>query len=496
MPELSDLVGNRRLILVSNREPYEHVRTGGTLEVRRPPGGLVSALDPLMRRTNGVWVAWGSGNADRDAADRQGHVMVPPEDPSYTLRRVWLDESEVEGYYQGFANSALWPLCHMFAQHFEPRSDDWERYRLVNERFAQAVAEEAEGAPDPVIWIQDYHLALVPAAVRALVPGALIHQFWHIPFPPPDIFQLMPGGMGVALLRGMLGNDLLEFQTDRAARNFVACVQEMIPEARFDTDRQRVRIDGRSTTVRAFPISIDVKFYEDLALEKSAEAMATRLRERYASNGRQLAVCVDRVDYTKGILERLRAIDLMWSRHKELRECIVFLIVATPSRSALPVYQQLEEQVAERVKQINTRYRSAGWTPIVLIPENVASDRLAAIYRAADLCLVSSLQDGMNLVAKEFIACQVDERGLLLLSRFAGAAEEMEGATLINPFNIDGLADGLNTALSVPIEERRARMSRMRYHLRGATIFDWLESILTTANQLRQERISGPAAKV
>jgi trehalose 6-phosphate synthase len=296
MPELSDLVGTRRLILVSNREPYEHVRTGGNLEVRRPPGGLVSALDPLMRRTNGTWVAWGSGNADRDAADRQGHVMVPPEDPSYTLRRVWLSEAEVEGYYQGFANSALWPLCHMFAQHFEPRSDDWEQYRLVNERFAHAVAEEAAGAMDPVIWIQDYHLALVAGTVRTLVPGALIHQFWHIPFPPPDIFQLMPSGVGVALLRGMLGNDLLEFQTERAAKNFLACVSELIPDARIDPDGQRVQNNGRTTTVRAFPISIDYGYYESLAREQSAVALANRLRDRYATKGRQLAVCVDRVD--------------------------------------------------------------------------------------------------------------------------------------------------------------------------------------------------------
>jgi alpha,alpha-trehalose-phosphate synthase [UDP-forming] len=485
MPELSDLVGTRRLILVSNREPYEHVRTGGILEVRRPPGGLVSALDPLMRRTNGTWVAWGSGNADRDAADRRGHVPVPPEDPSYTLRRVWLSEAEVEGYYQGFANSALWPLCHMFAQHFEPRSDDWEQYRLVNERFAHAVAEEAAGATDPVIWIQDYHLALVAGTVRTLVPGALIHQFWHIPFPPPDIFQLMPSGVGVALLRGMLGNDLLEFQTERAAKNFLACVSELIPDARIDPDGQRVQNNGRTTTVRAFPISIDYGYYESLAREQSAVALANRLRDRYATKGRQLAVCVDRVDYTKGIPERLRALDLMWERHSELRECLTFLIVATPSRSALPVYQQLEEQVATDVKRINARYRTKGWTPIVLIQENVSADRLAAIYRAADLCLVSSLQDGMNLVAKEFIACQVDERGLLLLSRFAGAAEEIEGATLINPFNIDGFADGLNNALAVPRDERRTRMARMRADLRGATIFDWLRSILTAANQLR-----------
>jgi trehalose-6-phosphate synthase len=291
--------------------------------------------------------------------------------------------------------------------------------------------------------------------------------------------------MGVALLRGMLGNDLLEFQTERAARNFLACVDELIPDARIDAERQEVMSDGRTTTVRAFPISIDFEHYEGLALEAGAAKLAATLRDRYTKRGRQLAVSVDRVDYTKGILERLRALDLMWSRHRELRECLVFLIVATPSRSALAVYKELEDQVAEQVDRINARYRTKGWTPIVLIPENVSADRLAAIYRAADLCLVSSLQDGMNLVAKEFVACQVEERGLLLLSRFAGAAEEIEGATLINPFNIDGLADGLKSALAVPVEERRMRMARMRADLRNATIFDWLESILTAANQLR-----------
>jgi trehalose 6-phosphate synthase len=302
--------------------------------------------------------------------------------------------------------------------------------------------------------------------------------------------------MGVALLRGLLGNDLLEFQTERAARNFIACVDEFIPDARIDAAGQRIHSDGRATTVRAFPISIDVEYYEGLAKEPPAEALAATLRDRYATKGRQLAVSVDRVDYTKGILERLRALELMWSRHPELRECLVFLIVATPSRSALTVYKELEDQVGERVRHINTKFGTKGWTPIVLIQENISADRLAAIYRAADLCLVSSLQDGMNLVAKEFIACQVDERGLLLLSRFAGAAEEIEGATLVNPFNIDGLADGLNTALAVPLEERTARMSRMRADLHNATIFDWLRSILTTANDLKKRRASGRAAKV
>ena len=492
MTQLSELIGNRRLILVSNREPYEHVQRGDLVEIRRPPGGLVSALDPLMRRTHGVWVAWGSGDADRAAADEHGRVAVPPDDPSYTLRRIWLNDAEIDGYYQGFANSALWPLCHMLVQHFYPRTDAWEKYRVVNDRFAAAVAEEA-GDTDAVVWIQDYHLGLVSAAVRARAPRVLIHQFWHIPFPPPDFFRMMPMAMGRELLRGMLGNDLLEFQTERSVRNFMACVSELLPAARVDTKQQRVIVNDHTTALRAFPISIDVKYYEGLATTPDAAAAAAALRARFAIDGRQLVVSVDRVDYTKGIPERLRALDLMWERFPDLRECVVFILVATPSRSDLEAYQSLEREVADTVRQINERYRTEGWTPIVLIPENVSAARLASIYRAADLCLVSSLQDGMNLVAKEFIACQVDERGLLLLSRFAGAAEEIEGATLINPFNIDGLAAGLHTALAVPAEERRARIAAMREDLHGATIFDWLEAILTAANERREEKAADPA---
>ncbi|HEX2778307.1 MAG TPA: trehalose-6-phosphate synthase, partial [Gemmatimonadaceae bacterium] len=437
MRYLHDLLGGRRLILVSNREPYEHVHGAHGIEVRRPPGGVVSALDPLMRRGRGVWVAWGSGNADRETADERGRVAVPPEDPRYTLHRIWLSPDEVDCYYESFANSALWPLCHMLAHHFDPRTDAWERYREVNERFAQAVAEEAGPGSRDVVWVQDYHLALVPTALRELQPGMFIHQFWHIPFPPPDIYRLMPGPMGTALLRGLLGNDLLEFHTERYARNFLACVSELLPDLAVDPDNMRVRLGDRDVKVGAFPISIDVEHYEKLADAKEATDLATTLRQRYASNGRQLAVSVDRVDYTKGIPQRLRALDLMWKRHPELRKCVTFMIVATPSRSGIAAYKKLETDVEETVRQINEKYRTPDWTPILLIAENVAADRLAAIYRAADLCLVSSLQDGMNLVAKEFIGTRDDEGGVLILSQFAGASRELPEALVVNPYDVD-----------------------------------------------------------
>ena len=488
----------RTLILLSNREPYEHVhalaREGGAAEparertVRRPAGGLVSALDPIMRRTHGVWVAWGSGTGDRETADADGRVAVPPENPSYTLRRVWLDDADVEGYYLGFANSALWPLCHLLIQHFQFRSDHWERYQAVNARFAAAVADEARRSPGrPVVWVQDYHFALAAKLLReSFAPVRddgvpFIHQFWHIPFPPPDILHLLPHGVYPAVLEGLLGNDLLAFHTERHAQNFLACVADFVPGATVDFDARRVTIGGRTMEVAAYPISIDVAAYE--AMARSAEPAARALRERYAhpspAGDRQLGVSVDRVDYTKGIPERLRALDYLWSAFPELRERLTFVFVATPSRSELAAYRDLSAEVVSAVEAINQRFGTPGWTPIIFHHENVSAEQLAAFYRAADLCLVSSLQDGMNLVAKEFVACQVDERGVLVLSRFAGAAEEIEGAVLINPFNTDGFALGIRAALAMPAEERHRRMRDMRARLHDSTIFDWLDAILS-----------------
>jgi len=494
MLDLDRYLSDCKFILVSNREPYEHVRGVQGLEVRQPAGGLVTALDPTMRRIHGTWVAWGSGSADRETADGVGRVRVPPDEPSYTLRRVWLDDDDVEGYYHGFANRALWPLCHMLIQHFEFRTVFWDRYRAVNLRFAHAAADEAERCTGrSVVWIQDYHFALVAEFLRAMRPTAFIHQFWHIPFPPPDILRLLPAGTHEALLRGILGNDLVEFQTARHAANFLDCVQDFVADARVDRGDGTVAWHGRVVHAGSFPISIDVERFEAMARAPEAEARVATLRSRYAHGRRQLGVAVDRIDYTKGIPERLRALDHLWAAYPATRGRVTFVCVCTPSRSTVPAYAALEQEVTSMVLDINERYGTPDWTPIVLIEHNVDSELLAAVYRAADLCLVSSLQDGMNLVAKEFVASQVDERGVLVLSRFTGAAEEIDGALLINPFNLDGFAACVRTALEMARDERRRRIHRMRVQLREATIFDWLDAILARAARIMEEQARGPA---
>jgi alpha,alpha-trehalose-phosphate synthase [UDP-forming] len=479
MPDFLQYLSDCKFILVSNREPYEHVRGASGIEVKQPAGGLVSALDPTLRRLHGTWVAWGSGSGDRETADESGRLPVPPGEESYTLRRVWLEDAEVEAYYHGFANRSLWPLCHMLIHYFEYRTEFWDRYRAVNLRFAHAVADEAERcAGRSMAWIQDYHFALMPEFLRAMRPNLFIHQFWHIPFPPPDILRLLPSGSHEALLRGLLGNDLMEFQIDRHALNFLDCVAEFVPNADVDLGDQTIRFQDRVVQVAAFPISVDFEKYREMAQSPESTKLVNTLRTRYAHGSRQLGVCVDRLDYTKGIPERLKALDLLWSEHPEMRGRFTFIFVCTPSRSNVAAYTELDNEVGQTVLSINERYGAKDWTPIVLINENVDSDLLAAAYRAADICMVSSLQDGMNLVAKEFVAAQVDERGVLLLSRFTGAAEEIEGAVLINPFNIDGFVSAIRTALDMPTEERRRRMRRMRRRLQNNTIFDWLDAIL------------------
>jgi alpha,alpha-trehalose-phosphate synthase [UDP-forming] len=485
MVDITRYLSDCKLILVSNREPYEHTHGSSGVEVKQPAGGLVSSLDPTMRRTHGTWVAWGSGDADEEVADATGRVLVPPAEDSYTLRRVWLNDDDVNGYYHGFANQALWPLCHMLIQHFEFRTEHWDRYRTVNMRFAHAAADEAERlSGKAMVWIQDYHFALAAEYLRAMRPSLFVHQFWHIPFPPADILRLLPPDVTVAILRGMLGNDLIEFQIDRYAANFFDCVGTFLNEAKIDRVKGTIDFCARTTHVGSFPISIDVDRFEELAASDEAVSRVSTLRQRYAKGSRQLGVCVDRLDYTKGIPERIRALDALWSQSPELRDRFTFIFVCTPSRTDLPPYVALENEVTQAILATNEKFGTADWTPIVMINENVDSDLLASAYRAADLCVVSSIQDGMNLVAKEFIACQLDERGVLVLSRFTGSAEEIDGALLINPFNVDGFVAAIRAAVAMSADERRRRMRRMRRALHQSTIFDWLDSILAFASTI------------
>jgi trehalose 6-phosphate synthase len=385
----------------------------------------------------------------------------------------------------------------MLIQHFEFRTEFWERYRAVNLRFAHAVADEAERCSGRAMaWIQDYHFGLAAEFLRAMRPQLFIHQFWHIPFPPPDILRLLPSGTHEALLRGLLGNDLMEFQIDRYAQNFLECVERFVPDAKVDRAAGKVHFRERTTEVGAFPISIDVARFEEWANSPETVKRVETLRSRHAKGNRQLGVCVDRIDYTKGIPERLRALATLWEEIPELREQFSFIFVCTPSRSDLKAYHMLEQEVVQQTLEINQRFGNADWTPIILINENVDSDLLAAVYRAADLCIVSSLQDGMNLVAKEFVACQVEERGVLLLSRFTGSAEEIDGAVLINPFNVDGFVAAIRTALDMPMDERKRRMRRMRRQVTDSTIFDWLESILAKSGEIMHQQAAASAAPV
>lgn len=480
------------LIVLSNREPYEHIAPSGNKKeptVRVPAGGVVSALDPLLRSTNGVWVAWGSGSADREYADADGRLAVPPDEPSYTLRRVWLDTADVEGYYLGFANGTLWPVCHLLLQHLEFREEQWQRYVAVNRQFADAVLDEARRAPrTPMVWVHDYHFALVPEMLRERQPRLFIHQFWHVPFPPPDVLRLVPVGVHDALIRGLLGNDVLAFHTVRFARNFLDCVEQFIPDAEVDFETLSVYYDGRKISLGVFPLGIDFAHYEALANAPDAVVFNDRVRTKYARRGRLLGISVDRVDYTKGIPERLRALETMWAETPELQDKVTMVFIATPSRMDIPAYQSLSAEVGARVAAINARFGNGEWTPIVLIEENLDAATLAGLYRAADFCVVSSLQDGMNLVAKEFVACQIEERGVLVLSRFAGVADEVDGAIVVNPFNVDGFVHGIREAVDMLPVERHERMHRMREQFRGATVWRWLDSLLAYAHEVWELR--------
>ena len=459
------------LVVVSNREPYEH-RWGedvGEIRVKRPAGGLTSALDPLLQAVGGVWIAWGSGDADAAVVDEDDRVRVPPEAPKYTLRRLWLDQHDVNRYYLGFANQFLWPLCHFRPALTRVRARYWERYRRVNRRFAEAVVDEARNGR-AAVWFQDYHLALAPALVRARRPDLALAHFWHIPWPPLEIFDVTP--QGSALIGGLLANDLLGFQLDSHRAHFLRCAQALL-NAEVDWESSTASLGGHTCHVRAFPISIDAgQFIRDA--EAGAEA-AERLRTRYCPPGGQLGIGVDRMDYSKGLPEKLKALDFLWERYPEFRGRFTFVQVAVPSRTDIEAYDELTQKVERLAWEINDRYATADWQPVHLIKQSLPADRLAALYRSADVCVVASLRDGMNLVAKEFIVSQLDDRGVLLLSKFAGAVEELTDAIEVNPYDPEDFSMLLRDALSMPREERAARLERMRDSLR--TIYDWMSDI-------------------
>jgi trehalose 6-phosphate synthase len=432
-----------------------------------------------MRACGGTWVAHGSGDADRQTADADGRLRVPPDDPSYTLRRVWLSRALEHGYYYGLANSTLWPLCHQVYQRpsFDPA--DWATYREVNELFAAAVLEEARGGP-ALVFVQDYHFALLPRLLKQARPDLVVAQFWHIPWPNPETFRVCP--WAAEILDGMLGNDLVSFHTQYHCNNFLETVDRTL-ECRLDRERFAVERNGRVSAVRPHPISVDPRLADEY-LGADWFARSVRLRKELNLGQRPVLVGVDRVDYTKGIPERLMAVDRLLDVHPEWKGQFHFVQVGAPSRTDVPAYRELNERVQNLAEAINLKHGIGGWRPVVLVNEHRGPDDLFVLYRMAAGCVVSSLHDGMNLVAKEFVTARGDERGALVLSRFTGAARELTDALLVNPFDVEEVATALHAALTMPADEQERRMRRMRRQVEHYNIFRWAGRLLSEVGQL------------
>ncbi|WP_332814692.1 alpha,alpha-trehalose-phosphate synthase (UDP-forming) [Ramlibacter sp.] len=484
----SQLRGDQ-VIVVSNREPYIHEKgKDGKTFVRRPASGLVTAVEPVMRACSGTWIAHGSGSADRAVVDRHDRVQLPPGKSEYQLRRIWMTEQEEQGYYYGFANEGLWPLCHV--AHVRPvfRESDWEAYRAINQRFADAVVAEAR-SEDPIVLVQDYHFALLPAMVRAKLPRATILTFWHIPWPNPESFGICPWRQEI--LEGLLGSTIMGFHTPFHCKNFIDAVDRYL-EARIEHEHSTVSYRGEQTFVEAYPISIEWPSALQTTQQPSPQECRRQVCEALDIPGsHHIAVGVDRFDYTKGILERLHAVERLMEKHPEWRDRFTFVQVAAPTRAQLEEYQAFQQRITQLTARINERFGRNGREIVRLLAQHHEHEEVNRLYRAADVCLVTSLHDGMNLVCKEFVAARDDEQGVLILSRFAGAARDMPEALVVNPYHVEEVADALHRALLMPAAEQRERMSNLRNSVREYNVYRWAGRMLTDAARWRlRERIS------
>ncbi|MDO8990679.1 MAG: trehalose-6-phosphate synthase [Sideroxyarcus sp.] len=470
------------VIVVSNREPYIHQRMDGHIEVQRPASGLVTALEPIMRACSGTWIAHGSGTADREVVDKDDRIAVPPENPAYKIRRVWLSKEEEAGYYYGFSNEGMWPLCHI--AHVRPifRSSDWEQYVAVNRKFAKAVVSEAK-TKNPIVLVQDYHFALLPKMIREELPDATIITFWHIPWPNPESFAICP--WRDAVLEGMLGSSILGFHTQFHCNNFVDTVDRFI-EARVDRESFNVSFGGKLTAVRRYPISIAWPPEAEMVQKPVADCRSEIRQLNNLPPEHKLGVGVDRLDYTKGIMERFRAIERLLELNPEWIGRFSFVQIAAPTRTGIEEYQHHETQVREMAARINVRFGLNGPPPIVLKVQHHEPREVYEYFRASDLCFVSSLHDGMNLVAKEFVAARDDDRGVLILSQFTGAARELPESLIVNPYDADQCAAALHMALTMPADEQRDRMRLMRGLVAEFNVFRWAGRMLLDAAAMRR----------
>ncbi len=472
------------LFVVSNREPYIHRRDGKTLSVMVPASGLVTALEPVLAACDGTWIAHGNGNADTEVVDAYDRLRVPPEDPRYSLRRVWLTKAEEDGYYYGFANEGLWPLCHI--AHTRPlfRAADWQYYQDVNRKFMSAVLDEIKNVVKPVVLVQDYHFALLPRLIKEKRPDARVAIFWHIPWPNPEAFGICPWQR--QLVDGLLGADLIGFHVQSHCNNFLETVDRVV-ESRVDWEHFSALRQGHRTMVRPFPIS--VAFSEDDGAESNNHGFnyleRSALLRGLGVEATLMGIGVDRVDYTKGILERFLAIERFLEKYPSYQGKFTFVQIGAPSRTHIKRYHDLVAEVEAEAERINWRFQSGKWKPIVLLVRQHSHQEIEPYYRAADLCLVTSLHDGMNLVAKEFLAARHDERGVLILSQFTGAARELRDALLVNPYDIDQTAEAIRAALEMQPEDKELRVRRMRKVIKEHNIYRWAGNLITELCEVR-----------
>ncbi len=485
--DLRNRLGGSRLFVVSNREPYIHKARGKSVEVEVPASGLVTALEPVLNACEGTWVAHGSGTADRETVDRHDRIAVPPDDPHYTLRRVWLTKEEEEGYYYGFANEGVWPLCHI--AHTRPifRAEDWKQYQAVNRKFADALLEEMKDTEKPVVLVQDYHFALLPRMIKQKRPDARVAIFWHIPWPNPEAFGICPWQR--ELVDGLLGADLIGFHIQSHCTNFLETADRVM-ESRIDWEHFTIQRLGHVSTVHPFPISVDASEVSEIAVVDSAPEGRSGLLKNLDVEAIFLGIGVDRLDYTKGILERFLAIERFLEKYPRYQGQFTFVQIGAPSRSHLKRYHDLEAEVEAEAGRINWRFQKEKWRPIVLLNRSHSHHEIEPYFKNADLCLVTSLHDGMNLVAKEFVASRHDESGVLILSIFTGAARELRDALLVNPYDIDQTAEAIRVALEMDPEEKQTRMQHMRRTIREHNVYEWAGNLI---GQLCELRLDDPA---
>jgi trehalose 6-phosphate synthase len=475
--EMKTLLRGRKLIVVSNREPYMHIRSGKEIECIRPASGMVTALEPILKACGGLWIASGSGDADRETVDENDKVSVPPLENKYTLRRLWLTKEDENHFYYGFSNEGLWPLCHI--AHTRPvfRKEDWDAYCRVNQMYADAVIEEIKDEKDPFILVQDYHFALLPLYIKQKRADVRIALFWHIPWPNPESFGICPWQK--ELLLGMLGADLIGFHTQYHCNHFLQTVNKTL-ESRVIWENHSVMIGERTTVVKPFPISIAFTL-KDFEKQTSPEKIpAHELLRQHGIQSKYMGIGVDRIDYTKGLIEKFLSIERFFEKYPEYVGQFCFVQIGATSRALLKTYADTINAVEKEVNRINWKFKTKNWQPILFLKRHHSHEEIEPYYQSADLCVVSSLHDGMNLVAKEFIASRADQSGVLILSVFAGASQELSGALIVNPYDIEQGADAILAALEMPADEQKAKMKRLRRTIMSNNVYHWAADILKT----------------